>query len=431
MHKKIKHIIAVTLVIGSLSCVLPANNFILGTVQVQASTYKNASNGDLSSLKLNRSTGSEIQLRDSYEGDEVDLSQKKDYYIELTGADGFDISAEVKGSGYIVKVFTSADKADKGQDVGEYVKVDSSYTDVYLRTYKSEQEYKDAYDKGDVTDCEKTYEIHVKKPTYVSDEELFAEHAYLKNIYLSSGNINFSKDETSYNVNVKDDVEELLVRATPESDNYSVSINDKSVDKDKNFEQTVKLDKGNNTIKITVESDDETKVYTLNVYRGNNAAVTTATQTTQNATSGVQSFSIQNTNKGTFNSWQRVDGKWQYIDGTGQTLKNKWWFDKDSGKNYYLKENGYRATGWLSDNSNWYYFNENGEMQTGWICLNKNWYYLNKSGAMQMGWLEDSSGNWYYLDKSGAMKTGWVENSDGKWYYFDSTGKMVENPVNN
>ena len=257
--------------------------------------------------------------------------------------------------------------------------------------------------------------------------ELFTEYAYLRSIYLSDGNIDFSKNETSYNVNVNENVEEILVRATPEDDDDLVEINDNSVDKDDNYEKTIKLDKGNNTIKIYVESDDDNITYTLNVYRGNAPASTTSTTgTSTNTTSDTQNFTIQSdTNK--LNAWQRVDGKWKYIDGTGEVLKNQWWFDKNTGINYYLKEDGYRATGWLNNNNNWYYFNENGEMKTGWINVDKNWYYLNKSGAMEMGWLEDSTGNWYYLDSSGAMKTGWIENSDGKWYYLDSTGKMIKN----
>ena len=172
MHKKIKYIIAASLVIGAVSGVLPANNFILGTTEAYAATYKGASNGELSSLTLTRGSGSEIELRDSYTGNEVSLTGQSDYYIELNGADGFDISADVQGSGYVVKAFTSADKTEEGKDVGNYINIDSTYTDIYLRTYKSEDAYKEAYDNGDVTDCEKTYIIHVKKPVVISDDRI-------------------------------------------------------------------------------------------------------------------------------------------------------------------------------------------------------------------------------------------------------------------
>ena len=428
MHKNIKHIIAASLVIGTVSCVLPADKFILGTTKAYASTYSGASKGELSSLTITRSTGSgnDIELRESYTGDQVSLTEKSDYYIEIPGADGIDISAEAQGSGYVVKEFTSADKTQKGKDVGDDISIDSTYTNIYLRTYKSETAYEDAYNNGDVTDCEKVYIIHVKKPVASDSEtEEDKDYAYLRSIYLSDGNIDFSKKETSYNVNVDENVTEILVRATPEEDDDLVEINDSSVIEDDNYEKTISLDKGNNTIKIYVENDDDDITYTLNVYRGKVAATTT-TATATSSTTGAQNFTIQSDIQ-KYNAWQRVDGKWKYIDGTGEALKNQWWFDKATGINYYLKEDGYRATGWLNNNNNWYYLNENGEMKAGWVNVDKNWYYLNKSGAMEMGWLEDSAENWYYLDNSGAMKTGWVENSDGKWYYLDSTGKMITN----
>lgn len=396
MHKKIKKVIALTLILGTIPVIRTSNGFMPGSIEAYASTYKNATNGQLSSLTITRSTGSEIKLRNSYYGDEVSLSEKKEYYLELTGADGFQISADVEGGGYVVKQFTSADKTEKGQDVGQYINIDSNFENIYLRTYKSEDAYKDAYDNGDVTDCERTYAIHVKKSEVIeSDKELDKDYAYLESIYLSNGNIDFSKSKYSYNINVKDNIEEILIRATPENNDDLVEINGKSVEEKDNFEKTISLNKGNNTITIYVKSNDDDETYTLNVYRGD-------------VSDSINSLNITSTstNIGKYNSWQKIDGKWQYLDGTGDALKNQWWFDKNTGKDYYLKEDGYMATGWLNNNNNWYYLSENGAMQTGWIY---------------------SNGSWYYLSKSGVMQTGWLKDSDGKWYYLDSTGKMIEN----
>ncbi len=431
MHKKIKHIIAVSLIIGAVSGVLPANNFILGTTKAYAATYKSASTGELSSLTVSTSSNSELELRDTYTGDKVSLTGQSDYYIELKSSHVIQINAEVKGSGQVVKAFTSGSKIEKGEDVGTDINIDSTYKDIYLRTYNSEADYEKAYDNGDVSDCEQAYVIHVKRSVAVSETEQDREYAYLQNIHLSDGSVNFSKNQTSYDVNVNEDVQKITVRATPEDNEDTVEINGNVVNEDDNFEKTISLDKGNNTIDIYIEhsdgKNDEDTTYTLNVYRGNIAASTTSASTTSNT----QNFEIQS-DVNSLNVWQRVDGKWRYINGSGDVLKNQWWFDKKTQKNYYLKEDGYRTTGWLNDNNNWYYFNDNGEMQTGWISINKNWYYLNQSGAMKMGWLEDSTGNWYYLDNSGAMKTGWIENSDGSWYYLDSSGKMIENSkINN
>ena len=273
------------------------------------------------------------------------------------------------------------------------------------------------------------------------DDDLYDE-AYLEGIYLSDGDIDFSQTDMDYTINVGEDVKKLTVRATPEDeDDYIVEINGDSVDDDDDFEKTVSLDEGKNTITIYVESDDDHNTYELTVYRGEKTDAASSNQgTTKNTsntavsttgTTGViinksQNFVVQSdVNK--FNAWKRVDGKWKYIDGTGEFLKNQWWFDKNTGINYYINEEGFRTTGWLHKDNNWYYFNEHGEMQIGWISINKNWYYLNKSGVMKQGWLEDSSGNWYYLDNStGEMKTGWLESSDGKWHYLDSTGKMIK-----
>jgi glucan-binding YG repeat protein len=397
MHKNINKIIALTLVIGTISFLGTSNNFIPGNVKAYASTYSSAGDGELNSLTITRSTGSEIQLRDSYYGNETSLSSKSDYYMELTGADGFQISADVKGDGYVVKQFTSADKAAKGEDVGQYMNVNSDFEDVYLRTYRSEDDYKNAYDDGDVTKCEHTYIIHVRKASVTaSDEELDKNYAYLKSIYLSNGNIDFSKNQYSYNVNVDENVEQILVRATPENDDDVVEINGESVEQKDNFEKTIDLNKGNNTIKIYVKTDEDDETYTLNINRDK------LTNLTQTSTSSTSNAGMVN-NVGKYNSWQNVNGKWQYLDGTGDPLKDQWWFDKNTGNNYYLDKDGYRVVGWLYSNNSWYYFDENGEMKTGWVSVSGDWYYLNKSGVMQTGWLQDSTGNWYYLDATGKM----------------------------
>ena len=77
MHKNIKNVIAVTIIIGAFSCILPSNNFMFGGIEAYASTYKSANDGELSSLTITRSTGSEIKLLDSYYGDEVSLDPLK------------------------------------------------------------------------------------------------------------------------------------------------------------------------------------------------------------------------------------------------------------------------------------------------------------------------------------------------------------------
>lgn len=412
MHKKIKPIIATTLVIGTMSSILPANSFMLGSVKAEASTYKNAGSGELQSLSLTWGSGNEIKLLDSYYGDKVDLSEDTEYYANIKSINGFYVSADVKGSGYVVKVFTSADKTEEGKEVGSYIKLNSSYEDIYLRIYKSEDAYKEAYNDGNVSDCEKTYVIHVTKSTVQSDTEVDREYAYLSGINLSEGDIDFSKNKTSYDVNVDEDTKKLTVRANPYDDEDYIEINGGAVYEDDNFEKTISLDKGNNTIEIYVEHEDEETTYTLNVYRGESSS--TVSSNSENITIQSEGNSL--------NTWKEADGKWKYIDGTGAVLKNQWWFDKNTEINYYLKEDGYRATGWLYNNNNWYYFNGDGGMQTGWVNVDENWYYLNKSGIMKTGWLQDSNGKWYYLDSTGKM----ITNSNINGYNLGSDGALID-----
>ena len=130
--------------------------YIWGNIKVYAETYEEADDGELSSLSIIRGQNNELELRDSYDGDKVSLSRQSDYYLELKGADGVELKAEVQGAGYVVKVFTSGDKTEKGKDIEDFITIDSTYANIYLRTYKSENAYKDAYDNEDVTDCEKT-----------------------------------------------------------------------------------------------------------------------------------------------------------------------------------------------------------------------------------------------------------------------------------
>lgn len=430
MNKNIKHIIAATLVIGAFSEVVPAGNglnsfkgFGLGAVKAEAYTYKGAGSGELKSLNLYRGSGSELEIRSSYYGKEVDLTSKKDYYVELNGSDGVEIDAEVEGDDYVAKVFTSAAKDAKAYDIGDFIKVDSSSANIYIRTYKSEDDFKDARDDDNVTKCSKTYVIHVKKPDVNSDEELDAEDVLLKSIYLSDGDIDFSKKKTNYDVKVNEDVDDIVVRAKPDDDDYLVDINGDAVDEDGNYEKTVKLDKGNNEIKITVEGDDDKTTYTLNVYRGK----LSSSDTVNNSASSDNNSSSILYSTGKYNTWQQVNGKWQYIDGIGQVMKNKWWFDSTSGNNYYLDENGFRKTGWLLNNNKWYYFDNDGVLQKDWKNINGKWYNLGKAGVMQIGWIQDSDKKWYFLDSNGVMRTGWTQMPNGSWYYLNENGEMLYN----
>lgn len=434
MNKNIKHIIAATLIMSSFLTIAPvgmmtgsANGIGIGLVEANASTYKSAANGQLKSLSVYRGTGKETQLYSNLAfTKETELTSSTDYYIELKGSDGVSIDAEAAGDDCVVKVFTSNDKDAQGYDPSEigFIPIDSGNTKIYLRTYRSEEDYKDAWDDNDVKDCLKTYTLHIYKDDVSSDEEDDVEYPYLTSIYLSDGNINFSKNKTKYNVNVDEDVDKIIVRAKPDDDDDLVEINGDSVDEDGDYESTVKLDKGENNIEITVENDDETITYTLIINRGGTSEESDDV-TSNNINTGSDSFLY---NSGKQNSWITDNEKLMYIDGTGQPLKNKWWFDIDSGTDYYFDEQGYAKTGWAQIDGKWYLFNNNGQMQKGWVSNDGKWYYLNAAGVMITGWYKDSTGKWYYLSEDGSMKTGWLYNGES-WYLLNSDGSMVTGKV--
>ncbi|ALP91708.1 N-acetylmuramoyl-L-alanine amidase family protein [Clostridium butyricum] len=430
MNKNVRHLIAAALVISAFSAVAPANIFNLGVIEANASTYSGASNGQLKSLSVYRSTGKEAQLYSNLAATkETELTSSTDYYIDLKGSDGVELDAEVEGDDYVVKVFKSSDKDAEGYDPSDLglVPIDSGSTNLYLRTYRSEDDYKDASDDGNVKKCVKTYTLHISKDSVNSDEEDDTEYPYLSSIYLSDGSMNFTKNKTSYKVNVDEDVKELLVRAKPEDDDDLVEINGDSVDEDGNYEKKVSLDKGENTIKITVENDDETTTYNIVVNRGGKSSDSSNSSDEKDSTNIITGSDSFLYNSGTMNSWVSKNGKYMYMDGTGQPLKNKWWFDVSSASDYYFDKDGYAQTGWAQINGKWYYFDNSGKMQKGWISNDGKWYYLNVSGAMVTGWYQDA-GKWYYLNSDGSMKTGWL-NDNGSWYLFNSDGSMVTGNV--
>ena len=139
--------------------------------------------------------------------------------------------------------------------------------------------------------------------------------------------------------------------------------------------------------------------------------------------------------------WVKDDKGWKYIEETGKPARNKW--IEEYFYRYYVKDDGYRATGWQKIDNAWYYFDADGIMQrgwrtignaryhfsmdgimqTGWQKVNNKWYYLSAGGAMQTGWQKIGS-SWYYFSTGGAMQTGWQKISN-KWYYFRSGGAMV------
>jgi len=226
---------------------------------------------------------------------------------------------------------------------------------------------------------------------------------YLDDIVLDDGDVkftpNFNKKITSYSADVKESSEDIIVKGVPEYDSNIVKINGITAPADDKYRKRISLAKGKNVIQIQVNTDcDNTdkdydkRVYTLTLYRGTSegSSATATTNSAQGAavvatnTNDAQNTTSSNTNSSTGkpNQWININGKWQYNDSTGNTIKNNWYSDKNYGKTYYLQADGTMATGWLYNNGSWYYLDLSGAMQIGWKQIGPAWYYLYSSGVM-------------------------------------------------
>lgn len=569
MNKRIKRIIALTLTISAcstFSSMITKKN-TLTIKSAYAASYK-ASNGELTSLSVKSTNGGTLDLKDGYNGEEVKLSEDKEYYVKLTDdSDGIKINADVKGSDRIIRIFLSDDKDADAYKTGDKLLLGKGNTPVYIRTYASISDFRNSKDdKKDVRICEEEYVVNVKKTTGSSYEDDSQDSIYLSKIELNKGDITFVKQKTSYDVKVASSVDEIKITAKPESSDDRIRIDGSLVDESDNYRKTVSLKNGKNEIKVKVtDSKDNQRTYTLNVTRGNSSSseqdevylstletnegdIDFSQDTTSyklNVDNDITSIKVtaepeddeylvtingKETNSGddyekkislekgkntitvvvedevndkkrtytlTVNraesakadevtdgdnskndsetettkgeGWFKTDNGWQYKDESGKILKKQWLFDKEAGVYCYLKEDGYRATGWFKDNDKWYLLDSKGAMLTGWQYTGGQWYYLNSDGSMKSGWLkletevedtsvvskadanvntsessnnsdaktsgtEKSSDNkiekktkkvvkWYYLNSNGAMVTGWL-NLGNCWYYLNLDGSM-------
>ena len=118
--------------------------------------------------------------------------------------------------------------------------------------------------------------------------------------------------------------------------------------------------------------------------------------------------------------WVKDDKGWKYIEETGKPARNKW--IEEYFYRYYVKDDGYRATGWQKIDNAWYYFDADGIMQRGWRTIGNTRYHFEISGIMQTGW-QKINNKWYYFAAGGGMQTGW-QKIGNVWYYFNANGVM-------
>jgi glucan-binding YG repeat protein len=357
MNTKIKRIIAVTLAISAFSIIEPTKHINLtSTVKVNAAVK----GADLKGISL----GDGI----------IDFKYSKTEYTLTLDSSVEKLAVRAKPNESEAEVRINGNQVYESNNYESEVNLDKGENTITIKVNNGSKN--------------KTYTITVIRGKIEEEKQI-----YLSNITLSTGELNFAKETTSYNIGVKSDVDKVSIKAKPEDEDYDVEIDGVTVDNDNNYKKTVSLDKGNNEIKIRIEDkDDHEKIYILNINRGE---INTTTNTSNTETSGNMSPNTTSIAKG----WLLNNGQW-----------------------YYLDENGNKQTSWKSVNGKWYYLDTNGIMKTGWQFVNNDWYYLDSNGVMETGWFKNRDGKWYYLYDSGTM----AKNTTIGGFKIDSTGVWIK-----
>ncbi len=402
MSKRLKMAVSVILVCGIISSVTLGTNESLLTTKAYASTTATNDTDKLDSLKLETSSGSTIKLysdNDYASSNKVDSSSVSsgDTYYAKSSSNTIKISTNGPNSKY-VRVFKGTSSSAKGKKTSSDISLSSGTNTLIVRVYGSDPGTSIMYDED--TDVVSEYTIKVKctasdssssdsTSSDSSDSSSSYDDIYLSKLTVSDGDLSFSKDTSSYDINVGNDVSDITIKAVPEDSNYTVTIDGTTVDDSDNYKKTVSINKGSNKVLVKIEDDSSNhRAYTLNITRSSNSSNNTNT----NGASTAANTNIATTTPNTAteiiskaakaNQWVRVNGAWQYNDSTGKPVKNTWYFDRGYGNYYYLQDNGSMATGWLSNNGKWYYLGTDGAMKTGWQLVSGAWYYLDSQGVM-------------------------------------------------
>lgn len=365
MDKKIKRIIAFTLAISAFSIIEPIKHFnLINTVEANAEVR----GAELEKISMGRGS---INFKHN----------KTEYSLTLdSSVEELEVRARPKESDAEVKI--NGKEVSESGNYESVVNLDKGKNTITIKVQNGSKK--------------KTYTVVVIRGKIEEEKQI-----YLSDISLSTGNLDFSKEITSYNIDVEQNVKEISVKAKPEDKKYDVEIDRVTANDDNNYKKTVSLDNGNNVIKIRIEDDDDhEKVYTLNINRG---GASTTTNTSANASNNGTKINTTETNSTT-----------NAINPTQTTGVSN--------------SNISTTKGWILNNGEWYYIDEKGSKQTNWKSVDGKWYYLDQNGVMKKGW-EFINNNWYYLDQNGVMKTGWLKNEDGKWYYLYDSGAMAKSTI--
>lgn len=485
MNKNLKKTIAVALTLSAFAAISPATEYNLFTIKAYADDDENTED-ELEKLELETSAGKSIQLyddKDMSSSDKVDDDEVKegDTYYAKTSSSKISISTSGPKSKY-VRVFKGTSNSTKGKKTSSDISLSSGTNTIVVRIYSEEPDSSPKYSDDD--DVIGTYTIKVKYTgSDDGDNDDDNDDIYLDKIKLSEGSISFSKNTTSYDVKVDDDVDEIKITAEPDDeDEQTVRIDGSKVDEDDDWEKTVDLEKGKNKIEITVEDDDDNKrTYTLNITRGQ---VSTTPDTIyldtlkvggtsltlsedkkeynlkfKSATEKIQIYAdpknsdytvtIDGTEVDSDDGYKKnvnlEDGKVQSFkvkvknsSGTEQV------YTLNIGRGDDLKASDFPtiSTGSTNNNTSNNNTSNNNSANTNtnngqssnitvgnssnankWVIVNGKWQFNDSKGTpLKNQWHHyDKDGKDYYLDQNGNMATGWLQ-LNGDWYYLGSDG---------
>jgi hypothetical protein len=402
----------------------------------------------------------------SISGADTDISfseKKTDYTIKIDkNIESIVVKATAKDSSDEVKIDDEAVTLDSNNVAQKEVKLDKGRNLIRIKVVSEDYGLR-------------IYNLVVNRGSADTSDSSDSAVPYLDYIQLSDGNIAFSKGITSYNVNVNSSINEIVITAQPEDDNYEEKIDGVTVDENDNYKRTIELKNGINTIPIDlVDNYGGEQTYNLNINRGgttagvNDAAIEDNTQdpiylddiviqdgsVPLNFKSKITSYAVDvgdNVDNILFKATPEFSDDRVYVNGSlSRDLfvrrinlnegKNTVTVKVDNGETYDkgdvdYEERTYTVTVYrgtsqgtsqsngqttsvsqaaTGQNSN---TTSSGAKLNQWVQANGKWQYNDSTGKpVKNMWVKN-----YYLQADGNMATSWIAYN-GNWYYLGSDG---------
>lgn len=250
MSKKIKRTIALLLVLSAFSATGIYENFKFTSIPAYASTSFDSDYALLDSLKTDEGSLSFSSKRSSVTGK------------VKSSVDEVEIKATAKDSSYEITI--DDDTSDTG----------SCRATIDLKKNSNNKfKIKVKDPSGDKSTA--TYYVNIKRGSSSSSSSSSShsgDDLYLDKLTLSEGHIDFSEDDYDYDVYLDESISSITIKAEPEDEDYTVTINGDVVDDDYNYKAKVNLIKGTNYIPIKLKDDDgDYSTYNLYVHRGSDS----------------------------------------------------------------------------------------------------------------------------------------------------------------